>query len=305
MRAGEAHLLRPHHDGDLLSLGQLVGGAAGARKALARHIQLHLAIIEAAGGAHLRLQHIGRAEELRHGEGARLVIDALGRADLQDLAAMHDHDAVREGHGLALVVGHIDRGDSEALLQSAELVAGLQAQARVEIGQGLVEQQHARLEDQRAGDGHPLLLATGEGGRRPVRIGLHLHKAQGAGDAFLDFGGGTSADAQGIGDVVEDAHMRPDGVGLEHHAKPAPFGRHEEVPGGVAHHFAADADAPAAVLLQARDHPQGRRLAAARGAQQREEFPGLHAQVDGVHRRRCAELAAQALKKDVRHSKAS
>jgi len=69
--------------------------------------------------------------------------------------------------------------------------------------------------------------------------------------------------------------------------------------------LAADADAPAAVLLQARDHPQGRRLAAARGAQQREEFPGLHAQVDGVHRRRCAELAAQALKKDIRHSKAS
>ena len=206
---------------------------------------------------------------------------------------MHDHDAVREGHGLALVMGHIDRGDAEALLQGAELVAGLHAQARVLIGQGLVQQQHARLEDQRAGDGHPLLLAAGEGGRGPVRIGLHLHEAQGAGDALLDLRRRAPADAQGIGHIVEDGHVRPDGVGLEHHAEPAPFGRHEEVAGGVAHDFPADADAPAAVLLQARDHPQGRRLAAARWAQQGEEFPGFHAQVDGVHRRRCAELAAQ------------
>ena len=44
----------------------------------------------------------------------------------------------------------------------ADLGAQLVADARIERRQRLVEQQYGRLDRQRAGDGDPLLLATGE-----------------------------------------------------------------------------------------------------------------------------------------------
>ena len=53
-------------------------------------------------------------------------------------------------------------GDRQALLQRADLVAHLGAQMRIEVRQRLVEQQHARLDHQRAPERDALLLPAGE-----------------------------------------------------------------------------------------------------------------------------------------------
>jgi hypothetical protein len=78
--------------------------------------------------------------------------------------------------------------------------------------------------------------------------------------------------AQGIGRVLEHAHMRPDGVGLEHHADIAIVER--DIRSGLrAEHFlAVEHDAPRVRRLQARDCAQRRRLAAARWPEQGEQF---------------------------------
>ena len=103
------------------------------------------------------------------------------------------------------------------------------AQLGVEIGQRLVEQQHLRLEHQRARDRDALLLAAGQRGRRPLGERLHLDELQRRRRRVSRISGGwPAADAQRIGDVVEHRHVRPDGVGLEHHAEPAVVRRHED-----------------------------------------------------------------------------
>jgi hypothetical protein len=66
----------------------------------------------------------------------------------------------------------------QALLQRADLLAHLAAQARVEVGQRLVEQQHRRLQHQRARQRHALLLAAGEFARQPVVEADQAHVAQ-------------------------------------------------------------------------------------------------------------------------------
>ena len=67
-------------------------------------------------------------------------------------------------------------------------------------------------------------------------------------------------------DVLEDAQMREDRVVLEYHAKAAPLRRHRRDVRAVEQHRAAvGADKPG-------DHHQRRRLARARGPEQREEF---------------------------------
>ena len=60
---------------------------------------------------------------------------------------------------------------------------------------------------------------------------------------------------------------------------------------GVADDAVADADAPAIVLLEPRDHAQRRRLAAAGRPEQRDELALAHAEIDTVDRDELAEIA--------------
>ncbi len=112
-------------------------------------------------GRHAREQ-VGDAEEARHEVGAGLLVELAGRPELLDPAAVHDGDRVRHGHGLFLVVRHVDEGHAELALDQLELELHLPAQLEVERSERLVEEQHPRPVHERAGEGDPLLLAARE-----------------------------------------------------------------------------------------------------------------------------------------------
>lgn len=97
--------------------------------------------------------------EVGHEGGGRAAVDRLRRADLVDPPAAHHHDAVRHGQRLRLVMPHVDRRETGLALQAADLAAHLIAQFRVEVGQRLIEQHHARPDRERSRQRHPLLLA--------------------------------------------------------------------------------------------------------------------------------------------------
>jgi hypothetical protein len=79
-------------------------------------------------------------------------------------------------------------------------------------------------------------------------------------------------------DVVGDAHVREQGVVLEHHVDVALVRRDR---GDVR---SVEQDLPAGRFLEAGDHPQGRRLAAPTGSEHREELALLDREVDVVDR---------------------
>ena len=66
------------------------------------------------------------------------------------------------GHGLDLVVGDVDGGDTEAALQRRDLRTGLDAELGVEVRQRLVHEEHLRATHDGAAHGDTLTLATGE-----------------------------------------------------------------------------------------------------------------------------------------------
>ena len=105
---------------------------------------------------------VDRADELGDEPVRRQVVELARRADLLDHALVEHGQPVGDGHRLLLVVGDEDRGDSQPPLQPLQLEAGRRAQLRVEVRQRLVEQQHARLDRERARDRHALLLPAGE-----------------------------------------------------------------------------------------------------------------------------------------------
>ena len=70
----------------------------------------------------------------------RAPVDFERPADLLDPPGIHHHDAVGHGHRLGLVVGDVDEGAAELLVQVLELGAHVDAQLGIEARERLVHQ---------------------------------------------------------------------------------------------------------------------------------------------------------------------
>jgi hypothetical protein len=135
-------------------------------------------------------------------------------------------------------------------------------------------EQDGRLHHDRAGDGDALALAAGELGRVAPEVGVELEHLGGALDLAADLLGRDLAHAQAEADVVGDGHVREDRVALEHHGDAALAGRQ------VGDVVVADHDAAGVWVLEAGQHPQQGRLAAAGRAEQDHELAVLDRQTD-------------------------
>src|SRR5690606_17237149 len=71
----------------------------------------------AAGGGAAQQVDRWRADEAGHEGVARMVVNVVRRADLDQSAIVQDSDAVAHGHRLHLVMGDEDEGGAEAALQ--------------------------------------------------------------------------------------------------------------------------------------------------------------------------------------------
>ena len=225
-----------------------------------------------------------------------MVIDFLGRADLLDPALVHHDDAVGELERLFLIVGDEDAGDVDLVVQPPQPSAQFLAHLGVERAEGLVEQQHLRLDRERARQGDALALAAGE--LRGIAVGeaVELHELQQLVHARADLGFGRPLaprlHAQPEGDVLEHRHVAEQRVMLE-----------DETDLALAHAdgarvLAVEQHLAGVRRLQPGDDAQQRGLARARQTQQRDQLAGLDVQVDIVERNEVAEPLADVFELD-------
>ena len=80
---------------------------------------------------------------------------------------MKHSDTIRQRERFGLIVGDVDHGHPESLMQLADLELHLLAQLLVQSAQRLVHEDQLRLEHQRARHRDALLLAAGELGGSP------------------------------------------------------------------------------------------------------------------------------------------
>ena len=147
----------------------------------------------------------------------------------------------------------------------------------VEGRQRLVEQQHRRLDRQRAGQGDALLLAAGQ--LAGVAVGVLAEADQLehlAGATLRAVAAVLAAQLEPEGDVVEHGQVREQAVGLEDHPHVALVRRD---PGDV---LAAHRDGAGRRLVEAGEDPQRGGLAAARRAEQGDQLAGLEVQGEPV-----------------------
>lgn len=190
---------------------------------------------------------------------------------------------------------HVDRSQTERLLQLSDLDPHFGAQLRVEIGQGLVEQQHGGFDHERAGDCHALQLTTGELVWRAGTVTCKAHPLERLVDARCDLGRWDLPGLQPIGHVFGDSVVREDRVVLKHHAGVAAM-RGQGIDAPVVERNRAGFD-----IDEAGDHAQQRRLPAARRPKQREQLAMPDVERDVVHGPHRAEGAGQVFNPDPGH----
>ena len=109
------------------------------------------------------------ADEAHHELVGGLLVEVVGGARLLDPAFVHHDQLLGDVHRLLLVVGDEDRRHVHLVVEAAQPGAQVLADLGVERAEGLVEQQHLRLDRQRPGQRHALALAAGE--LRGVAVG--------------------------------------------------------------------------------------------------------------------------------------
>ena len=268
----QAHVLGTHAHDDLLALV----GAEGVRllraelrnEILSRQfVPVHLGVVEV---------HGGQADEAGHKEVGRRVVKLQRRTNLLDVAHGHADDAVGQGQGLGLVVGDVEHGGGEPLVQQQDLPPGGAAEFRIQVAEGLVEQEHLGVPDDGAPHGHALPLAAGELGRLLVELGGEAQNFRRRQHLLMDDVGIFLPHGEGKGHVFIDGHVAVQGVVLEHHGHIPVLG------GGGGDVLPVQEQLAGGDILQSGDHPQGGGLAAAGGTHQDDEFSvaDLHVEVE-------------------------
>ena len=161
----------------------------------------------------LSVSHEGHHELTR-----RLVVELPRAPDLFEPAVVDDGDLVGDLHRLVLVVRDEDGRDVHDVVQLAQPLAKLCANARVEGAEGLVEEQHLRLGRERAREPHPLPLPSGELRGVAMPEVLELDEVQKLVDPLGDLGLRPLAHLEAERDVVPHRHVLERGVVLEDEA---------------------------------------------------------------------------------------
>src|SRR6267378_3063476 len=124
---------------------------------------------------HLAAEQVGVTDEIRDEARAWPVVNIGRCADLLDLAGIHHRDPIGHGKRLFLVVGDEHHGQAEFALQLLQFELHRLAQLLVERAERFVAKQHARFDNDGAGERDTLLLATGELSGAAIFISYEFH----------------------------------------------------------------------------------------------------------------------------------
>ena len=162
-------------------------------------------------------------------------------------------------------------------MQALDLDAHLGAQLGVKVRQRLVEQEYLRIAYDTSTERHALLLTARQLLGLALQQVVQTKHARRTIDRRLDLGFRGFPVAQAEREIVVDAHVLVERVVLEHHGDIA------VARGQVVNDPLADAYIAARDVLEARNHAQGRRLAAARRADQGHELLVGNLEIDVLH----------------------
>ena len=225
---------------------------------------------------HNAVDDVALTDEVGNEGVFRLIIDIDRRADLLDPALGHDDDRVGHAQRLLLIVRDEHERDAGGLLDVLELLLHILAQLQVERGERLVEQQHARTAHECACDGDALLLSAGQARDVAALKARELDEREHFVDLLLDLVARQLLLAQRERHVFKHVQVGEEGVALKDGVDVALVRR------DVVDALAKEENVALIRRFEAADHAQGRGLAAAGRAEQRQKFIVVNVEIDAV-----------------------
>ena len=206
----------------------------------------------------------------------------MWRSERDHVALVDDGDAVAEPLGLVHVMRR-EQHRPAARAEPEDDVPELPPRLRVQARGGLVEEEHVRIADQRAGDGEALLLPAREPfGPRCALVGQSDHLEHFVERATAQVERAEHAQVLLDGQLVRQVRL------LERDAEPLTERALVALPAHPQH-----LDAACGGLVEAFEDLHRRRLSGAVGAEQAEALAGAHFQIEPVHGNEIAVLLHQ------------
>ena len=186
------------------------GAARGERASRGqRGERRRVALDRRQGRAAVLVDAWNRSEQPHRVRHARLVVDLVGGADLDRLAGVHDHHAIREAGDDAEVVGDHDDRRTGLALRGLQYLEDLRLDGHVQSGRRFVGDDHVRVVGDGHGDHHALphtageLVREGVGALLRVRDADEVEQLDRASCAWL-LGHAVVVDQQRLGDLLPD-----------------------------------------------------------------------------------------------------
>ncbi len=210
--------------------------------------------------------HLRGADEACNKQVGGIVIQILGGIYLLDEAILHNYDAGTHGHSLGLVVGYVDEGGLQSLMQLGDLSSHLNAELSIEVGKRFIHKEDLGLTNNCTAESNALTLTAGKSLGLALEKVLDIEDTGGFLNALVDLGFGGLAELKTKGHVVIYSHVRIQGVVLENHGDIAILGSY------VVYELVADVKLAVGDLFKTCYHSKSGGLSAARGADQNDKF---------------------------------
>ena len=134
--------------------------------------------IDKAVADHCRRKNIALADKVCHKRILRLIVNVFRRTDLLDVPLIHDDDRIGHRKCLFLIVGNINKRNSEFFFQTDEFVLHPLAHLQVKSTQRFIQKKNLRLIYDGTRDRDTLLLTSTEGIRHTFFVAVKIHQLQ-------------------------------------------------------------------------------------------------------------------------------
>ena len=210
--------------------------------------------------------HLRGADESGNEQVGGIVVEVLGGVNLLDETVLHNYDAGAHGHSFGLVMGNIDEGGLEALMELGDLSSHLNAQLSIEVGKRFVHKEDLGLTNDGTTESNALSLTAGKSLGLTVEEMLDIEDAGSFLNALVDLGLGGLAELKTESHVIINSHVRIQGVVLEYHGDIAILGSN------VVNEFVANVEFAVRNFFKTSNHAQGGGLSAAGRANENDKF---------------------------------
>ena len=180
-------------------------------------------------------------------------------------------------------------------VHASDLELHVLAQLTIERAERLVHQQSVGLDHDGAGERDALLLAARELPNAAVFETCETDHFERVRDPLPDLVTRAALDLKTVGDVLPDCHVREQRVALKHHSHVA------RARGQFGYVTVVDEETALSRRKVSRTDVQERRLAGARGAEQRQEFALGNIEIDRLERHYSAERSGNSGKTQGAH----